>query len=100
MTLDVRETFAELGVGPAQSLLRIHLQKTRQIDQDEKQVADFILQRRNLTTRNSFLDLSRKAEVSMRLESALLFGGLVVVPVGAILAEPQAVLRIHVTAAR
>jgi VWFA-related protein len=27
-------------------------------------------------SRNSFLDLSRKAEVSMRLESALLFGGL------------------------
>ena len=40
MLFDVREALAKLRVGLAQRLFRIHLEKARQIHQDEQQIAE------------------------------------------------------------
>src|ERR1035437_2511438 len=44
LAFDVAEAIAELGVGPAQGLLGIHLDEARQVDQHEQQVAQLVFQ--------------------------------------------------------
>ncbi len=44
LALHVSEALAELGIGLAQRLFGVHLHETRQVDQHEQQVAEFVLE--------------------------------------------------------